>query len=143
MDQQELLDRAAIADALTRYTQAVDAQDWGGLDTVFTADARIDYTESGGIAADLATVKAWLAENLPAFSTRYLHALQQISYDFDEARDAASVAAYFHNPMVVPDGAGGHRVVEVGGIYRHEFVRTGAGWRSRQLHEQVVWTRGF
>ena len=23
------------------------------------------------------------------------------------------------------------------------FVRTGDGWRSRKLHEQLVWTRGF
>ncbi|HJQ03893.1 MAG TPA: nuclear transport factor 2 family protein [Nocardioides sp.] len=143
MDQQELIDRAEIADAITRYTHAVDTRDWDGLDTVFTPDAQIDYTESGGVAADFATVKAWLAQNLPAFSTRYLHSLHQISYDFAEGRDAASVAAYFHNPMVISDGDGGHRIVEVGGIYRHEFVRTEAGWRSRQLHEQVVWTRGF
>ena len=34
-------------------------------------------------------------------------------------------------------------VVEVGGLYQHSFVRTDAGWRSRKLHEKVVWTRGF
>lgn len=143
MDTAELLDRAEIADAITRYTHAVDTREWDGLDTVFTADAHIDYTESGGIAAEFPAIKAWLAQNLPAFSTRYLHALQQISYDFGEGRDAADVAAYFHNPMVIGDGAGGHRVVEVGGVYRHSFVRTDGGWRSRRLHEQVVWTRGF
>ncbi|HWU19904.1 MAG TPA: nuclear transport factor 2 family protein [Nocardioides sp.] len=143
MDVTELLHRAEIAAAITRYTVAIDTRDWDGLDTVFTADAQIDYTESGGIAADFATVKPWLAENLPAFSTRYLHTLGQISYDFEGDHDAASVAAYFHNPMVIADREGGHRVVEVGGVYRHSFVRTDAGWRSRQLHEQVVWTRGF
>ncbi|GAB4011297.1 nuclear transport factor 2 family protein [Nocardioides ultimimeridianus] len=143
MDVAELLDRTEIADAITRYTLAVDTRVWDGLDTVFTPDAQIDYTESGGIAADFATVKAWLAENLPAFSTRYLHTLGQISYDFEGVGDSAQVAAYFHNPMVVSDGEGGHRVVEVGGVYRHAFVRTDVGWRSRQLHEQVVWTRGF
>jgi len=114
---------------------------------VFTPDAQIDYTESGGVAADLPTVKAWLAENLPAFSTRYLHSLGQVVVDFTGSgsgvRDEADVAAYFHNPMVIADGQGGERVVEVGGVYRHTFVRTEAGWRSRRLHEQVVWTRGF
>ena len=146
MDLQELSDRAEIADAITRYTHAVDGQDWDGLDTVFTPDAAIDYTESGGIAAAFPEVKAWLAANLPLFSQRYLHTLGQISYDFSGDRDAAEVAAYFHNPMVIADGnngPGGTKVVEVGGVYRHSFVRTDAGWRSVKLHEQVTWTRGF
>lgn len=143
MDLRELSDRAEIADAITRYTHAVDTREWDLLDTVFTADARIDYSESGGTVGDFPTVKAWLAENLPAFSTRYLHTVGQISFDFADSGDTAEVAAYFHNPMVIADGSGGDRVVEVGGIYRHAFARTGAGWRSRRLHEQVVWTRGF
>lgn len=149
MDLPELSDRAEIADAIIRYTHAVDQRDWDALDSVFTPDAAIDYTESGGIAAAYPEVKAWLAANLPLFSQRYLHTLGQISYAFAEGRDAAEVAAYFHNPMVIADGARradgpvGTKVVEVGGIYHHSFVRTDAGWRSRQLHEQVVWTRGF
>ena len=53
------------------------------------------------------------------------------------------MTAYFHNPMLIADGAGGERLVEVGGLYHHTFARTDAGWRSRRLHEQVVWTRGF
>ena len=143
MDLQELSDRAEIADAITRYTIAVDTREWDRLDSVFTPDARIDYSESGGTVGDLVTVKAWLAQNLPAFSTRYLHGVQQISYSFDSTRESARVAAYFHKPMVISDGKGGDRVVEVGGIYHHSFVRTPDGWRSRRLHEQVVWTRGF
>lgn len=143
MDVQQLIDRAEITDAITRYTVAVDTREFDGLDTVFTPDADIDYTESGGIHGDFATVKAWLAENLPAFSTRYLHTVGQISYGAPGADGAVEVAAYFHNPMVIADGRGGERVVEVGGIYRHTFVRTDAGWRSRRLHEQVMWTRGF
>ena len=143
MDLQQLIDRAEIADALTRYTLAVDEGDFDRLDTVFTADARIDYTESGGVADVFPVVKAWLAEALPGFSTQRIHMLGQISYEFAESGDEAEVTAYFHNPMRIGDGKGGERVVEVGGLYRHVFVRTDAGWRSRQLHEQVVWTRGF
>jgi hypothetical protein len=146
MDLQELSDRAEIADAITRYTHAIDGQDWDGLDTVFTPDAAIDYTESGGVAAAYPEVKAWLAANLPLFSQRYLHVLGQISYGFTDGGDEAEVSAYFHNPMVIADRSGGPagtKVVEVGGVYRHSFVRTEDGWRSRRLHEQVVWTRGF
>ena len=143
MDLQELCDRTEISDALIRYTMAVDTGEFDRLDTVFTPDAQIDYTESGGVADSFAVVKPWLAENLPAFSSKRMHTLGQIAITFAEPREEARVTAYFHNPMLVADGQGGERLVEVGGLYHHTFVRTGDGWRSRKLHEQVVWTRGF
>lgn len=143
MDLQELSDRAEITDAITRYTLAVDEGDFDRLDTVFTPDAHIDYTESGGVVDAYPVVKAWLAEALPAFSQHRLHSVGQIAFDFAAGGDTAEVTAYFDNPMRIADGKGGERIVEVGGRYRHSFVRTDAGWRSRRLHEQVVWTRGF
>ena len=143
MDLQELIDRAEITDAITRYTLAVDDGDFDLLDSVFTPDARIDYTESGGVADSYPVVKAWLTEALPAFSRHRVHLVGQVAVDFAGSRDEADVTAYFHNPMRIADGKGGERVVEVGGRYCHAFVRTTAGWRSRRLHEQVVWTRGF
>lgn len=142
MDIQQLSDRAEIADALARYTIAIDTGDFDLLDTVYTADAQIDYTESGGIAAGYAEIKPWLAANLPAFSSHRIHMLGQVSYEFTDA-DRAEVSAYFHNPMRIADGKGGDRVVEVGGIYHHTFARQADGWRSVRLHEQVTWTRGF
>lgn len=143
MDLAELVDRAEITDALTRYTRAVDEGDFDRLDTVFTPDAHIDYTESGGVADTFAVVKPWLAANLPAFSRHRLHTIGQVEFAFDAERRTCEVVAYFDNPMRVDDGKGGERVVEVGGLYRHSFVRTPHGWRSERLHEQVVWTRGF
>jgi hypothetical protein len=146
MDLAELSDRTEINETLNRYTIAIDTGEWDRLDTVFTPDAQIDYTESGGIAAGFADVKPWLAENLPAFSRKRMHTLGQVAISFANTKDEARVTAYFHNPMLIADhtaGAGGERLVEVGGLYHHTFTRTEAGWRSRRLHEQVVWTRGF
>lgn len=143
MDLQELIDRAEITDAITRYTLAVDEGDFDRLDTVFTPDAHIDYTQSGGVVDSYPVVKAWLAEALPGFSKHRVHLVGQVAFDFADDRDAADVTAYFHNPMRISDGRGGERVVEVGGMYRHSFVRTPDGWRSRRLFEQVEWTRGF
>jgi hypothetical protein len=141
MDLQDLIDRAEITEALARYTLAIDGGDLQDLDEVFTPDAQIDYSESGGTVGAFPEVQAWLAENLYAFAIRCMHTLGQV--DIALAGDAAAVQAYFHNPMVIADGAGGERVVEVGGIYHHTFTRTPGGWRSRRLREQVVWTRGF
>ena len=141
MDMQELSDRAEINDVLIRYTRAIDLGDWDRLDTVFTPDARIDYTESGGIAGAYAEVKPWLAEVLPAFFRKLMHTLGQVEIVL--RGDEADVTAYFHNPMTMDDGAGGEKVVEIGGLYHHTMVRTPDGWRSRKLHEQVVWKRGL
>jgi hypothetical protein len=145
VDLQELSDRADITDVLTRYTRAIDTGDWDKLDTVFTPDADIDYTESEGIAAGYAEVKPWLAEVLPAFFPKRMHTLGQIDIDLtysgqnDGQGDEANVTAYFHNPMPMDDGAGGTKIVEIGGYYHHTMTRTADGWRSRKLHEEVVW----
>ena len=108
---------------------------------MFTPDAQIDYTATGGIAAPYAEIKPWLAEMLPIFPRR-MHTLGQVDsqLDGDTARPAA---AYFHNPMVLPQQDGPRPVVEFGGIYHHDLVRTPAGWRSRALVEEVVWKRGL
>lgn len=139
MDLQEISDRLEINDVLVRYTRAIDTGDFDRLDTVFTPEAAIDYTESGGIADRYAVVKPWLAEVLPAFFPMRMHTLGQVDITLDG--DDAVVAAYFHNPMPLDDGQGGEKVVEFGGIYHHTMVRTADGWRSRALHEQIVWKR--
>ncbi|GAA3519856.1 nuclear transport factor 2 family protein [Aeromicrobium panaciterrae] len=141
MDLQEISDRLEIADVLTRYTRAIDTGDWDRLDTVFTPDAEIDYTESGGIAAGFAEVKPWLAEMLPLFFAKRMHTLGQLEVTL--RGDEADVTAYFDNPMLMDDGAGGQKVVEVGGLYHHTLTRTADGWRSRKLHEEVIWKRGL
>lgn len=141
MDLHQISDRIEILDVLTRYTRAIDTGDWDALDTVFTPDAQIDYTESGGIAAGFAEVKPWLAEMLPAFFPKRMHTLGQVEVVL--RGDEADVAAYFHNPMPMDDGQGGTRIVEFGGLYHHAMTRTPDGWRSRQLHEEIVWKRGL
>ena len=141
MDIQELSDRTEITNVLIRYTRAIDTGDWDKLDTVFTPDAQINYVESGGIEATYAEVKPWLAEVLPLFFPKRMHTLGQLDIALDG--DEATVDAYFHNPMPADDGRGGEKVVELGGIYHHTMTRTPDGWRSRKLHEQVVWKRGL
>lgn len=140
MDGRRLSDRFEIEDLLVRYTRAIDTGEWDRLDEVFTADAVIDYTASGGIAGSYAEVKEWIAQMLPLFPRR-MHMLGQREVLL--AGDTATVAAYFDNPMVLALPDGGEQIVEIGGIYHHELVRTEAGWRSRRLTEELVWKRGL
>ena len=136
----EISDRLEIEAALIRYTRAIDSGDWDRLDEVFTPDAAIDYTSTGGIAASYPEIKAWLAEMLPLFPRR-MHTLGQVDSRIDG--DTAAVAAYFHNPMGLPQDEGPDHLVEFGGIYHHDFVRTPDGWRSSRLFEELVWKRGM
>jgi hypothetical protein len=133
-----LLDRFAIDDLLTAYTMAVDGRDWDALDEVFTPDALIDYTATGGIAGAYPEVKRWLAETLPVFSAMQ-HVVAQKAVEIDG--DTARVRAYFLNPLVIDRPVGGPWRMDLGGAYVHTLVRTGVGWRSRQLVEEVLWER--
>lgn len=140
MDLGTLADRLEIDDLLTAYTRAIDTGEWDRLDAVFTPDAQIDYTATGGVAGGYPEVKAWLAVNLPMFPRRQ-HVLGQREVDLDG--DRARVTAYFLNPMVLPRPDGSELLWEFGGLYHHELVRTVDGWRSRRLVEELCWKRGL
>jgi hypothetical protein len=140
VDLKILTDRLEIDDLLTGYTRAIDTGEWDRLDAVFTPDAEIDYTSTGGIAGAYPEVKAWLAENLPMFPRRQ-HVLGQKEVAL--AGDRARVTAYFLNPMVLPQPDGSELLWEFGGLYHHDLVRTGEGWRSRRLVEELCWKRGL
>jgi hypothetical protein len=136
----EVADRLAIDDLLTRYTMAVDDGAWDQLDTVFTPDAVIDYTSAGGIRGTREEIKAWLAKVLTIFPVRqHMIANKRVVID----GDTATVRAYFYNPMMleVPDGP--PRPAPGGGYYNHRLVRTPDGWRSVELIEEEIWRTGL
>ena len=141
VDLQELSDRAEITDVLVRYTRAIDTGDWDRLDSVFTQDARIDYTESGGIAAPFPEVKPWLAEMLPAFFPKRMHTLGQVDIRWrgtpPRCRRTSTTRCRWTT------GTAASKLVEFGGIYHHSMTRTSDGWRSRQLREEVVWKQNI
>lgn len=55
------LDRAEIADVITKQGLAVDARDWDRWRSLFTPDARLDYTAAWGIEGSLEEVVEWLS----------------------------------------------------------------------------------
>ena len=112
MTPEQLADRIAIEDLLTRYVVAVDTKDWTAYRSVFTEDAVIDYTSSGGIRGDLETVIAWVSTALTLFPiTQHLTTNLQLSIDGDTAKGRC----YFFNPLVRPAAGGAPDVLFVGG----------------------------
>jgi hypothetical protein len=138
LDAQTLSDRVEIDDLLTTYTMAIDQGDWDALDQVFTPDAQIDYSATGGKTGALPEVKAWLAETLPMFSGMQ-HFVTHKKVELDG--DTAHVRAYFLNPMVMDQADGRTCQMDIGGVYVHDLVRTPEGWRSRRLEEELLWDR--
>lgn len=142
MDLRTVADRIEITDLLTRYAHAVDTKDWALYRTVFTADAEIDYSTTGGPTGSLEEVVAQLTPMLDLFE-RTQHFVSNIAVEL--AGDEARVRAMFFNPMVVTaarDGAVARQFF-CGGWYHHELVRAPDGWRSRKLYEESAWFDGL
>ena len=102
MDLRSLSDRAEIENLLTQYARAVDTRNWDLYRAIFTSDALIDYTSSGGPAGGLDNAVAFLATALDHFEMTQ-HLISNVDTRLDG--DTAEVTAVFNNPMRLPGKA--------------------------------------
>jgi 3-phenylpropionate/cinnamic acid dioxygenase small subunit len=136
---EEISDRIEIDDLLIRYTVAIDTKDWELLDSVYTPDAKIDYTTSGGIKGEYPEVRAWLAKALAPFTmTQHLISNSVVNVD----GDSATARTMVFNPMGRDDGEGGLKLFYVGGWYDDKLVRTEDGWRIAERFEEKAFFDG-
>lgn len=145
LDLQEISDRMEIGMLLDRYAGAIDRVDMDLLDTVFTPDARIDYTafaEWGGIAGAYPEVRVWLAAGLSR-SPGHQHIVANREIGLDGDRASGRVLCL--NPMVQPvaDADGRPRVGFHGLWYIDEYQRTPAGWRIASRTESRCFSHNF
>lgn len=130
LSQQEMSDRIEIADLITRYSSAIDRRAWDDLDPLFTEDAVLDYTATGGMKGTLPEHKAYNAEILTSFKgTQHLMALPVVTVD----GDTATARTICFNPMVVD----GKHVFFVGLWYQDRLVRGDGGWRFAERVEEL------
>jgi len=131
---QEISDRLEIQDLFARYSFAIDDRDMDALDTVFTPDATIDYTETGGAKGSVAEIKRWLPVAMARFPKfQHMVATTQLKLDGDRATSRTIL----FNPMVHAGEDGAERVFFIGLWYRDELVRTAAGWRIASRYEEM------
>lgn len=137
MDLSEISDRLEIQDLFARYSFAIDDRDWDALDHIFTADARIDYSEAGGASGSVSEMKRWLASALERFP-RYQHmvATTQLRLDGDQAESRTIL----FNPMVYRDADDGEQTFFIGLWYQDKLVRTSEGWRIAERRETFSWS---
>ena len=133
MDIKHVVDRIEIADFFSRYARAVDTRDWDLYRTLFTKDAHIDYSSSGGSVGDLEETVSFLSKALDMFEMSQ-HLVTNIEV-LAKKENEADVLALFNNPMRLKGG----EIWFVGGKYRHELIRSDSGWKSRKLIEETLW----
>ena len=133
MNIEHVVDRIEITDFFSRYARAVDTRDWDLYRTLFTTDAHIDYSSSGGSVGNLEETVSFLSKSLDMFEMSQ-HLVTNIEV-LEKEGNKADVLALFNNPMRLKGG----EIWFVGGRYRHELIRLDAGWKSRKLVEETLW----
>ena len=119
---QEVADRVEILDLLARYSSVVDRGAWQEMDELFTPDAVLDFSATGGICGSVAEHQSFNARVLSGFaSTQHVMGLPTVTVDGDRATSRSIC----FNPMVVDE----QHVFFVGLWYDDVLVRTEDGWR--------------
>jgi len=130
-----IADTLEIQAVLARYVFAIDAKTLDALDEVFTPDAWVDYSNSGGAQGPYDKIKRWLAKSLAAFpQSQHLIGLPAIELHGDTAHSRVML----FNPMT-HKGARGEHLFLCGGTYQDEWRRTEAGLRITNRRELECW----
>ncbi len=144
-----VMDRLAVDGLVTDYAVAVDDGDWTAYRKLFTSDGRADYRSAGGIEGDAGNVASWLAETMRVFAMRqHLIVNRQVRFGVleQDTGDTARVQADYVNPMRLAaadqdDSAAGAPDFVCGGRYSFGLLRTGDGWRVREVVVREKWRR--
>lgn len=132
-------DILAIQDLVVAYGFAVDDRDWPRWTALFTEDAHLDYTHSGGIAGPIEEVAAWMPEAMPAFAWS-LHSVLTHEIRFTADGHATGRVHLFNRNGV--DWNGQLEFCDVGGMYLDEYRRIGDAWRFARRTEQSNYIAG-
>jgi len=133
---EHISDRVEIQDILTRYCYAVDDRDWQSYRKLFTRDAEIDDTVTGGIRSGVEEHIAYMRKALSKVLISQ-HAISTILVEL--SGNQARVRAHCSCPMVLDTGENNRHVMFQGLWYRNSLVRVGAGWKIHRLLEEGYW----
>jgi hypothetical protein len=135
---EEMADRMAINDLITRYVHALDDREYDVLDSVFMPETVFDLTSAGAIRGTWPEVKELYKSQKDVY-VNYLHVYGNVRIDFEPGRTLAKVKSKVINPIGVPDENGNVRLFQVQGGYDDIFVKTENGWRIKER----TWLHGW
>lgn len=129
-------DRIEIEELLTRYCYAVDDRNWDEYRQLFTPDAVIDDSITGGVRSGVEEHIAYMKRALSKVLISQ-HAISTIL--IERKGNEAKVRAHCSCPMVLDLGEGKRHVFFQGLWYRNLIIRTREGWKIEHLLEEGYW----
>jgi hypothetical protein len=123
---EEISDRLEIQQLLAAYSTAIDAGRFDDLDDLFTDDAVVDLSVTGGACGPYGEVKSWLTETLSSLGA-YMHLVSNTDLRLTGQTATARTACF--NPLVLD--AKSNAVYLLCFWYDDEFTKTSSGWRIR------------
>jgi len=132
-----LWDREQIIGLTRRYARGVDRRDWDLVRSLFTDDAVIQGSVSGGPVDEyLATIRT-AVEKYPST----MHALSNHEVDLDGDRAQAQTYAVAFHWAVEPAGTADSGNLVAGVRYLDDLVRVGDGWAIQHRQVSGEWRR--
>ena len=131
MTTQELADRQAIADLVSRLGAWLDDKRFDEAASVLTEDVTV--ATPGGTAEGIERVVAQARRNHEGYETQ--HVITNVLVDIDGDRAAARA-----NLTVTFASASSH--FTMGERYRFAAARTPAGWRLSRIEVAPIWRTG-
>jgi hypothetical protein len=132
-NERSVLDELDVQRVLFDYAWACDNKDWDLLQSVFTADAQLDYSSTRGPAGGREEVVGWLRESLTQVPV-----IQHVvsNFQIDVREDHATGRAMFYTTVRVP---GLDDMMTTGGYYDLAFRRESGSWKIEHLVEDNRW----
>jgi hypothetical protein len=133
VEERSAADELEVQRVLYDYAWACDNKDWGLLASVFTSDAHLDYSSTGGPAGGREEVVGWLRESLSQ-----LPVIQHVvsNFQIDVQGDRAMGRAMFYTAARLP---GLEVMLTTGGYYDLDFRREADDWKITRLFEDNRW----
>lgn len=134
----EALDRAHIADLLSRYTWALSDRDWDAWVAVFAPDAHVDYSTAGGPVGDPKSAAETFRGMMGMFDVS-ISSGSNVTISFTDA-DTAKVRSMYTMMLRIPGADGAQpNYMQASGWYDDIVVRTPGGWLIKNRFEQLVY----
>jgi hypothetical protein len=136
----EISDRLQIEDLMVRYCYAIDDRDWEAYRSLFTSDAVIDDTVTGGIRSGVEEHVTYLQRALSKVEISQ-HAISTVLVRLNG--NEATARSHCSCPMVVKTDDNPRHVFFQGLWYRDKLRKGEDGWRFSERLEEGYWTHNL
>jgi len=135
---QQLSDRIEIQDLMTAYCRTIDRQDWDNYPSLFTDDAYVDYSGTGGGKGTVAEILTFLSDAF-AMVSACQHMVSNFEVELDG--DSADVRCLLHNPMIFGEGEAANTHL-FGVWYMLKLSKLGDRWLIQDLQQELSYSAG-